>query len=282
MLKPEKFNINSFSVKTAEIAGISLRDCIKTVVRYKELSVAENKKSFVDGKNAIESAHTGVNAMNCEESIVNDVLKLDAGQFLKDRKEVLDLRAEVGKLPELAKITALLPADRAHIAMLAHQVYNRVDISEVYPEMFDTEKGGVSMSDHVREWYKSGKQPEAFKEQLRTLLFKVFGTEGDYFYAVRTKRSDISGEDVRHFLASFHKKPAIGKNTAYNYVLDLSPEALSDLCAVILANPSKHTVVKPEKPAEKPEEKAAEKPAEEKAAEKPEEKKAETKEESAK
>lgn len=272
MLKPERFNINSFSVKTAEIAGISLRDCIKTVVRYKELSVAENKKSFVDGKNAIESAHTGVNAMNCEESIVNDVLKLDAGQFLKDRKEVLDLRAEVGKLPELAKITALLPADRAHIAMLAHQVYNRVDISEVYPEMFDTEKGGVSMSDHVREWYKSGKQPEAFKEQLRTLLFKVFGTEGDYFYAVRTKRSDISGEDVRHFLASFHKKPAIGKNTAYNYVLDLSPEAqtkaFSDLCAVILANPSKHTVVKPEKPAEKPEEKAAEKPAEEKPAEK--------------
>lgn len=43
MLKPEKFNINSFSVKTAEIAGISLRDCIKTVVRYKELSVAETK-----------------------------------------------------------------------------------------------------------------------------------------------------------------------------------------------------------------------------------------------
>ena len=69
-------------------------------------------------------------------------------------------------------------------------------------------------------------------------------------------------------------------------MLDLSPEAqtkaFSDLCAVILANPSKHTVVKPEKPAEKPEEKAAEKPAEEKPAEKPEEKKAETKEESAK
>ena len=57
---------------------------------------------------------------------MNDILKLDAGQFLKDRKEVLDLRSEVSKLPELAKITALLPADRAHLAMLAHQVYNRV------------------------------------------------------------------------------------------------------------------------------------------------------------
>ena len=47
-------------------------------------------------------------------------------------------------------------------------------------------------------------------------------------------------------------------------MLDLSPEAqtkaFSNLCAVILANPSKHTVVKPEKPEEKP----AEKPADEK------------------
>ena len=95
MLKSEKFDVNSFSAKTAEIAGISLRDCIKTVVRYKELSVAENKKSFVDGKNAIESAHIGVNAMDCEESIVNDVYII--------RIKLSNLRRSIKKLDDIKK-----------------------------------------------------------------------------------------------------------------------------------------------------------------------------------
>lgn len=256
MLSSEKFYVKSDCFKVE--SGISMRDYVVSLIRNTELSRLLDKKSFKDGKKTIESEHADIDVMEVSEDVVNLCLKKDAGQWLKDRDEIKALKDECTNCLPIDKITSLSLTDRVNIILVAHSIYKNVVLDN---DIFDIEKGGIDISKSVQTYYKKGSMKD-LKDALRPVFNKLVGTEGDYFYAVKTKKSDFSDTDLRNFLASFggtakrekSKTKIDGKDVVtfkdYNYVdksgnKKIQVSAFTTLCAVVLANASKHDVIRP-------------------------------------
>ena len=260
MLKTEKFYVQSNALKANNFAML---DYVTALVRNTELSRMQDKKSFKDGKATIEKDHADIDVMTCEESIINVSLGNDAGQFIKDRAEIKALQEECAKCLSMDKITSLCLTDRIHVTLMAHAIYKNVTLDS---DIFDTEKGGVDISKAIQAYYNKGSMKD-LKDALRPVFNKLLGSEGDYFYAIKTSRSDFEEKDLRNFLASFggtakRETTKKGKDVIfgnYNYVdksgnKKIQIAAFTTLCAVVLDNAKKHSVIKPEE--EKQEEKA--------------------------
>lgn len=261
MLKTEKFysKTNALKDTTFDFSGH-----VRTLVRHTELLRIQDKKSFKDGKKALEDAHANIDVMTCEKSIINETLGNDAGQFIKDREEIITLKDEIASLPiTIEQVTSLCPTDRVHIALMAHAIYKNVQLDA---DIFDTEKGGVDISKAVQSYYNKGSMKD-LKDALRPVFNKLIGSEGDYFYGIKTKKSDFTEKDLRNFLASFggsakreqvkSKKDGVEVVTFkdFNYTdksgnKKVQISAFTTLCAVVLDNASKHDVIKPEEKTE--------------------------------
>lgn len=257
MLKSEKFFMKTTALKDK---NFKFPDHVRTLVRNKELSVLQDKKSFKDGKKALEDAHADIDVLTCEESVINTVLKNNAGQFIKDRDDVVALKKEIASLPvTIDQVTALCPTDRVHITLMAHAIYKNVQLDT---DIFDTEKGGVDISKAIQAYYSKGSIKD-LKDALRPVFNKLIGSEGDYFYGIKTKKSDFTDKDLRNFLAPFggsakreqvkSKKDGVETITFkdFNYTdksgnKKVQIAAFTTLCTVVLDNASKHDVIKPE------------------------------------
>ena len=257
MLKTEKFYSKTNALKDTnfDFAGY-----VRTLVRNTELARMQDKKSFKDGKKALEDAHVDIDVMTCDVKIINEVLGVDAGQFIKDREEIIALKEEIASLPiTIDKVTALCPTDRVHITLMAHAIYKSVQLDI---DIFDTEKGGVDISKAVQAYYSKGSMKD-LKDALRPVFNKLIGSEGDYFYGIKTKKSDFTDKDLRNFLAPFGgsakrqqtKSKKDGVETIifkdFNYTdksgnKKVQISAFTTLCAIVLDNASKHEVIKPE------------------------------------
>lgn len=256
MLNSNKFysKTNALKDTTFDFGGY-----VRTLVRNTELSRMLDKKSYKDGKKALEDAHADIDVLTCEADIVNKTLGNDAGQFIKDREEIIALKDEVATLLPIDSVTSLCPTDRVHITLMAHAIYKNVQLDA---DIFDTEKGGVDISKAVQAYYTNGSM-KALKDALRPVFNKLIGSEGDYFYGIKTKKSDFTDKDLRNFLASFGgsakreqtktKKDGVEvvKFSDFNYTdksgnKKVQISAFTTLCAVVLDNASKHEVIKPE------------------------------------
>lgn len=253
MLNSEKFFVRSNALKNAD--SFSMLDYVTSLVRNTELSRMQDKKSFKDGKETLEKDHPGIDIMTCDETLIYQSLKNDAGQFIKDRKEISDLTNECASCIPLENVTSLTITDRVHITLMAHAIYKNVLLDA---DIFDTEKGGVDISKSIKKYYTSGNMKD-LKDDLRPVFNKLLGTEGEHFYAVKTKKSDFTEKDLRNFVAAFggvakRDSKKSGKEVVFgNYdYIDKSANkkvqiaAFTTLCAVVLDNASKHEVVKPE------------------------------------
>lgn len=263
MLKAELFTIASDSCKSFDYDGFTLLDIVKTVVRTNELKSITDNKTFINNKKAIEDAHANINPMTCDESIVLEVLKDDAGDFIKKRKEVIALQEELATLPGIDKFTALPQNDRVQILLKAHTISGKITLDTVDDTLFNTEKGGIDLSAFVANYYKSGKIDTSTKNALVAIFHKLVGEETEHFYPVKVRKSSFTGEEIRHFFAAFGgsakrekmTKKVDGKDVVsynpFNYVDKSKNEkvmyrAFTDLCAIILDNNGRHEVVKPD------------------------------------
>lgn len=250
MIKSEKFYVHSDALKNKDF---SMLDYVTALVRNTELSNVQNRKTWKDAKKALEAAHANIDVMECEDAVVIETLKNDAGQFLKDRLEIKALKEECTTCIPMDKITSLCLTDRVHVTLMAHAIYKSVVLDA---DIFDTEKGGVDISKAIQAYYNKGSMKD-LKDALRPVFNKLLGTEGDHFYAVKTKKSDFAEKDLRHFLASFggdakRETSTKGKETVFsNYdYIDKSDNkkvqisAFTRLCEVVLDNASKHSVIK--------------------------------------
>lgn len=258
MLKSEKFYVKTTG--TLKDTNFKCYDYVRSLVRNKELSVLLDKKSYKDGKKKLEDAHADIDVMTCDASIINQVLKNDAGQFIKDRDDVVALKKEIASLPiTIDQVTALCPTDRVHITLMAHAIYKNVQLDA---DIFDTEKGGIDISKAVQIYYNKGNMKD-LKDALRPVFNKLIGSEGEHFYGIKTKKSDFSDKDLRNFFATFggsakreqskSKKDGVEtiKFSDFNYIdksgnKKVQIAAFTTLCAVVLDNASKHEVIKPE------------------------------------
>ena len=260
MIKTEKFYVQSNALKDN---NFPMLDYVTALVRNTELSRMQDKNTFKKGKEKIEKDHADIDVMTCEESVINVSLGNDAGQFIKDRAEIKALQDECANCLPMDKITSLCLTDRVHVTLMAHTIYKNVILDS---DIFDTEKGGIDISKAIQSYYNKGSMKN-LKDALRPVFNKLLGSEGDYFYAVKTSRSDFEEKDLRNFLASFggtakRETTKKGKDVIfgnYNYVdksgnKKIQLSAFTTLCAVVLDNAKKHSVIKPEE--EKQEEKA--------------------------
>lgn len=260
MIKSEKFYTKSDAMKldnngksTLDVFGI-----VKSVVRHKELEVALEKKAIRDAKEMYESAHPGKDVMTASEEDCRIALGVDFGEFWKARKEVEALTEEVSNCLPLDDYTSLSNTDKVHITLIAHTIYNRVMLTS---DIFDSEKGGANISEPIKKFYTGKGTIKNMKDLLRPVFYKLLGSEGEFFYSIKLKNSDFSDTDIKHFLANFGgipKREVKGsEKKGYSYGaytwIDKSNDkkvqlkAFTDLCAVVLDNSDKHTVVKPEK-----------------------------------
>lgn len=259
MIKSEKFYVKSDAMKldngksTLDVFGI-----VKSVVRHKELEVALEKKAIRDAKEVYEMAHPGKDVMTASEEDCCVALSVDFGEFWKARKEVEALSEECDNCLSMDLYTALPATDKVHITLIAHTIYNRVMLTS---DIFDTEKGGANISEPIKKFYTGKGTIKAMKDLLRPVFHKLLGEEGEYFYSIKVKNSDFSDTDIKHFLANFGGVPKRevkgSEKKGYSYGaytwIDKSNDkkvqlkAFTDLCAVILDNSDKHTVVKSEK-----------------------------------
>lgn len=252
MIKTEKFYVQSNALKDNTF---SMLDYVIALVRNTELSRMQDKDTFKKGKSTIEKDHADIDVMTCEESVINISLGNDAGQFIKDRAEIKALQEECAKCLSMDKITSLCLTDRIHVTLMAHAIYKSVVLDA---DIFDTEKGGVDISKAIQAYYNKGSMKD-LKDALRPVFNKLLGSEGDYFYAIKTSRSDFEDKDLRNFLASFggnakRETTKKGKDVVfgnYNYVdksgnKKVQLSAFTTLCAVVLDNAKKHSVIKPE------------------------------------
>lgn len=78
--------------------------------------------------------------------------------------------------------------DRIHLTCLAYINYSNC----LFPEsIFDPEQGGIDISSSMFTFYKRGTVNSGLKNEF-VLIFKLMiGEEGELFYGVKLKRSDI-------------------------------------------------------------------------------------------
>lgn len=257
MIKSEMFSVKSDAMKASTVSGFSITDLVKSVVRNHELQVAQDRKSYTDSVQALENAHPGCDVMTIDVAIVNDVLKEDAGDFLKARTEILNLKEEVKNCLPIDKFTMLPVNDRVHITILAHTICKGILLNELFPDVLNPEKGGVDLATPLKAYYEQGKSAKALKETLRPAINKVLGSEGMYFYPVKIKKADLDSDLLMHFVAAFggdaKKEVTRSKSNvnvgSFNYVLKASDKkvqlkAFTDLVAVIYDNACRHNVVR--------------------------------------
>lgn len=253
MLNSNVFYTHSNAVKNEK--AIDFFELTRSLVRNTELANALKKGAFTKGKKALQEDHADIDVMTIDESMARSTLGKDTDEFLKARQEIIDLKEECTKCLPLEQVTSLCLTDRVHITLMAHAIYKNVKLDA---DIFDVEKGGVDISKAINEFYSKG-SIKALKDGLRPVFNKLLGTEGDYFYAIKTKKSDFEEKDLRNFLAYFggNAKREIKKKKDsvefgnYNYILksenrDAQIMAFTTLCAVVLDNADKHVVIKPE------------------------------------
>lgn len=257
MLNSEKIFTRSNSLKDTTF---NARDYVETLIRHTELIKAEN--SISSAKKTIEDSHAGIDAMTCDELTVIEILKNDAGKFLDGRAEVLTLRNELENLPvKMEEVTALHQTDYVHIVLMAHACYAAVLLPEKF---FDPENDGINLSEPIKNYYAKMTVNSKLKDSMKNMFAKIFAEDGNYFYAIRPKKSDFDKEDIAHFLARFsagakrtckeNKKTKEITFSTFQYRTKTEKKnqckAFTEFLAVVLDNNEKHIVCKPEEVAE--------------------------------
>ena len=254
MLKSEKMFINTVALKNNENMD-TVRDYVVSIIRHAELEKAQRKIS--KDRESIQTVKPGLDALTCDLAVAIEVLgQENAGAFIKNRAEYLELVKECNNCVSLDGLTAYPESDVARLKIMAHMIYPAVNLEKVLEN--------VDLATPIKTWYSKGQGQGKLKDLLAPVFTKLLGTEGDLFYGIRVKRSQFDDEDIRHFISIFggtakrtetKTKDKDGKETIkisnYNWVdksgnKKLQYSAVTTLLAVILDNPSKHVVIKPD------------------------------------
>lgn len=253
MLKSEKMFINAVALKNNDSMD-TVRDYVVSIIRHAELEKAQRKIS--KDREAIQTVKPGLDALTCDLAVAIEVLgQENAGTFIKDRAEYLALVEECNNCISLDGLTAYPESDVARLKIIAHMIYPAVNLENVLEN--------VDLATPIKTWYSKGQGQGKLKDLLAPVFTKLLSTEGDLFYGIRVKRSQFDDEDIRHFISIFggtakrtetkSKKDGkeITKVSNYNWVdksgnKKLQYSALTTLLGVILDNPSKHVVIKPD------------------------------------
>lgn len=250
MLDSTKIMVTVKNHKDGAMDKIS--NMVRFYVRYNEYTALESAhKATIE---ALEKAHQGIDALTVDEKVVRDFFGEkaadDAETFLAARDEMVEIRDDMAAIPvKYNDFTALPVVDRVFITLQAHTALRRVNLDSTLLANFDVKSV-------VGDYYAKGSM-KGEKDKLRAAFQATVGGEGDLFYGVKLKKSDLDDYDVRQFLATFGGRAARAKTKSgygtYDWVQGWNSdrkalEAATTLFAVILDRGRDWTVIKPEAP----------------------------------
>lgn len=173
--------------------------------------------------------------------------KFDINKFLDARTNLIDARSELaalnGKGVNIETFNTLLGIDRTFLILQAHTCISSIKLDEKC--LIDGNDKMCDFSTLITAYYKKGTGVTAFKKMLTSIFHRMFAESGVMFYGVNVKKSDISEECVRHFIASFggtasrnsHKDGDTTVWDNYTYQVEDNKQkvlsSLTDLFAVI-------------------------------------------------
>lgn len=229
MLELERFEIDNRAIKEEQYERV--KKYVLALVRNEELKTIISRKSYKTMYTVLCESHADIDPLTCDEVIVRQDLKINAEKFLEERKNVNCLKRICSELPSIQDIYSLNITDRAHIELIAHMIYRKVVLDSSF---FEDKLGGSNVPfDSIVQWGANGHT----KDILRSIFYHVFGHEGELFYAVKIKKSDLKNEYINHFIIGLIKKTLHESNV----------EAFTDFCAIVLyTNSSNCTVIRPE------------------------------------
>lgn len=208
---------------------------IKLLIYHTELERILNKTNFKKAKEELYNAYVDVDVLKCEEESICWVLKSKAKQFIKDRNDINDLKEACKELPSMQEFYSLSLTDKVHLILMAHVACKRVVLKNdlFYLSEFKLDLHSPSFKNFYGDYSKKDLLANQcrLKEKVECCLRKMLKQEGQYFYGIKIKRSDIIMEDIFCFWAALYKgeKPV---------------DAFTDFCAVFLySGKSKYTIL---------------------------------------
>lgn len=189
--------------------------------------------------------------------------KFDINKFLDARTNLIDARSELaalnGKGVNIETFNALSEIDRTFLMLQAHTCISSIKLDEKCLIDGKDENGNDKMCDFstlIAAYYKKGTGVTAFKKMLTSIFHRMFSESGVMFDGVNVKKSDISEECVRHFIASFGgtaSRNSVWDNYTYQVKNDKQKvlSSLTDLFAVIFDS-GKIAVNRPDETPETP------------------------------
>lgn len=201
---------------------------VKTIVREEELLQAKEKKIFKDGKRKIQNDHAIIiDVMTADQDLIHTSLGKDTEAFIKARQEVLDLQEEVKKCVPIQEVKKLSITDYVQILLMAHAIKRNIVLDQKLFEL-----GKLDVINTIREASIDNIiKNKKVKDLLYSFFHKLIGSEGNYFYAVKVRRSDISDEDLKYLYMMFYKIEMKNYSTVLN---NQRIKALTDFCSVII------------------------------------------------
>ena len=193
MLKLDDFQVVDKALK--ESAASMVKKYVISLVRNTELHRILKKKSFREAKTDLYNAHVGIDIMTCESNIVHQVLCKKADQFIKDRTEMSCLNKICSELPSIHEIASLNITDRMHIFLLTYMLKKDV-LKNI--NVFNLEKDNMEMlfGKIINKCKRGLVGDKTVKPLLCSCFHRLLGSEGEYFYAIKIRKSNISKTNI--------------------------------------------------------------------------------------
>lgn len=189
MIAQEKF---CFRDKALKDTTFPLTDYVLAVVRDAEYSKMLSKKSLSRARQQIETAHVDIDALECSPKIAWQVLGKGSDTFLKERAEFLALKKETRQGIPMKKVKELSPTDKTHVYLLAYALYPKISLENVFEN--------IDLNSVIEKWNQSGQKLRILKEALHPVFHRLIGNEGEYFSAIKVRRTSFQEKDLYKFI----------------------------------------------------------------------------------
>lgn len=217
MLDLDDLAVSDEALKSSDVSEV--KKYVMALIRHEELLKLTNKRNFRELKTLMYDSHANIDPMTCEEVIIHQTLKDKAEIFIKARKEILELKNICSKLPSIQEIKSLTLTDKVHIELIAHTFYKSITFDN---SVIDEVQSGIDALLNIV--YKTSRNQSKLKNIIKSILHRLLGSEGMYFYGIKVRRSNLHDVDIRTFALQLLKYNDAQKQR----------RVFTDFCAIFL------------------------------------------------
>lgn len=183
---------------------------VRAIIRKSERTKILSKKSFKDAQEELLNAHFDIDVMNCNNEIIYQVLTSNAEKYIKDKEQFLLLNQEILNLsPPKKELHSLCTTDKVHLYLIAHQISAAINLDDNFFKHIDFQ---IPFKQLYEKYCDKSYPMSHLKKDMRTYLYKLMGSEGELFYGIKVKNSDISTKDIMILMFAIENEKNVNKS----------------------------------------------------------------------